>query len=169
MTEKINRIEESCQITTGESESIDISNKSNGPKIVNSELLNSNENENKWGNPQKKRRETEYDFLERKNRYKDKSSPPYSVLIKQVVAEQGSYLSHKQGKKFYKPGAIDNLHPMTIGIKLKNNPGIIEIKRKGRNLVEIIMESYQMANKLLTRRSLNYLPHGEPISQTQNS
>lgn len=96
---------------------------------------------------QKKKREFLRDFTERKNRYSEKSIEPFTVLISQNLDTRTIEETSPEHLEVRGIGAV---HPMLIGKKLKNLSGAIkEIKRKGRNLVEVNLHTYQEANKLI--------------------
>ncbi|XP_043287879.1 uncharacterized protein [Venturia canescens] len=109
----------------------------------------------------KRKREYLRSFKERKNRYTEKTEEPYVVLISQLTSPYVSNTPENMVNS--KPNDKENnlkdsrhqkgigaIHPMIVGKKLKNwSKSIKEIKRKGRNLVEIKLHSYQEANKLI--------------------
>lgn len=83
------------------------------------------------------------DKTELKNRYNNKSAALFVVLISQKIQSEG--LGGPQQR------SIGNLHAMIIGKRLRNiNMGIVGVKRKGRNLVEVSIPSYQLVNKLVS-------------------
>lgn len=95
----------------------------------------------------KRRRSVCRDFHEKRYRYKSDSQPPFVVLISQNSRDKVDRYGPAGSSE---NGSIGFLHPMIIGKRLRaHNSGVSEIRRRGRNLIEVTLDSYQEANRLV--------------------
>lgn len=93
------------------------------------------------------RNESKRDFNQKKNRYNKNCQKPYLVFV-----------THNNNGKNEDKEHIGELHPMALGKILRGNDSSIKtINRKGKNLIQIVYDNFQDANKFVNRQNA-FLP-----------